>query len=67
VSDMNLPGYDDWKTHNPDDDCGCEFCGASRWECRAGWQPEFCTGECGCSWRDPDYERDKMRDERMER
>jgi hypothetical protein len=23
----DLPGYDDWKTHNPDDD-RCEFCGA---------------------------------------
>ena len=23
-----LPGYDDWKTHNPDDD-RCEFCGAN--------------------------------------
>lgn len=58
-----LPGYDDWKTHNPDDD-RCEFCGVHPRECRGGWQPDLCTGECGRSWRDPDYEYDKMRDER---
>jgi hypothetical protein len=58
----NLPGYDAWKTHNPADDC-CEFCGVHSQECRGGWQPERCNGECGRSWRDPDAERD----ERMER
>lgn len=47
-----LPGYDDWKTHNPDDD-RCEFCGVHPRECRGGWQPDLCTGECGRSWRDP--------------
>ena len=59
---MNLPGYDDWKTHNPDDD-RCEFCGAAPWESRGGWQPAGCTGECRTSWRDPDHEYEKMRDE----
>lgn len=58
-----LPGYDDWKTHNPDDD-RCEFCGASPSECRAGWQPDACTGECGQQWRDPDRERDEAIDNR---
>ena len=33
---MNLPGYDDWKTHNPADDC-CEYCGADPRYCRGGW------------------------------
>ncbi len=56
-------GYDDWKTHNPDDD-RCEFCGAHPNESRHGWAPEACTGKCRTSWRDPDYEYDKMRDER---
>jgi hypothetical protein len=54
--------YDDWKTHNPDDD-RCEFCGVAPWECRGGWQPDQCTGECHQSWRDPDAEYEKMRDE----
>ncbi len=59
-----LPGYDEWKTHNPDDD-RCEFCGAPPEACRLGWQPDCCTGECGRSWRDPDAEYDEMRDEQM--
>jgi hypothetical protein len=58
-----LPGYDAWKTHNPDDD-RCEFCGVHPRECSGGWQPARCTGECGRGWRDPDYEYDQMRDER---
>jgi len=41
----------------------CEFCGAAPWECRGGWQPNNCTGECGKGWRDPDHEYEKMRDE----
>lgn len=57
-----LPGYDDWKTHNPDDD-RCEFCGVHERQCRDGWQPDQCTGECGQSWRDPDAEYERMRDE----
>lgn len=57
-----LPGYDDWKTHNPDDD-RCEFCGAHHRECSAGWQPDRCTGECGKRWRDPDAEYEAARDE----
>lgn len=61
---MSLPGYDAWKTHNPDDDC-CSYCGAMPWECRAGWQPERCTGQCGIKWRDPDDEYDRMRDDKM--
>jgi hypothetical protein len=52
--------YDDWKTHNPDDD-RCEFCGAAPWESRGGWQPSGCNGECRTSWRDPDHEYEKMR------
>jgi len=59
----DLPGYDDWKTHNPDDD-RCEHCGAHPNESRAGWAPQNCTGKCGTSWRDPDYEYDRMRDRR---
>lgn len=59
---MDLPGYDDWKTHNPADDC-CEFCGADPRYCRAGWEPDGCTGECGKVWRDPDAERDRIRDD----
>ena len=58
----DLPGYDSWKTHNPDDD-RCEFCGAHERECRAGWQPDCCTGECRRTWRDPDAEYEKSRDE----
>lgn len=54
--------YDDWKTHNPDDD-RCEFCGVHPRECRGGWQPDRCTGECSQSWRDPDAEYEKMRDD----
>lgn len=61
---MNLPGYDSWKQHNPDDD-RCEFCGADpRIEGGDGWQPRNCTGECRRSWRDPDAEYDALRDER---
>lgn len=56
-----LPGYDAWKTHNPDDDC-CEFCGAL--PKRGGWQPDECTGECQRGWRDPDAEYDRRRDEK---
>lgn len=63
---MELPGYDEWKTHNPDDD-RCEFCGANPDDCRAGWQPECCTGECGQGWRDPDAENDARRDDAMDR
>lgn len=54
--------YDDWKTHNPDDD-RCEFCGVHPRECRGGWQPDACTGECGQKWRDPDAEREMERDD----
>lgn len=54
--------YDDWKTHNPDDD-RCEFCGAHPHESRSGWAPRDCTGKCRTSWLDPDYEYEKMRDE----
>lgn len=57
---MDLPGYDAWKTSNPDDD-RCEFCGVHRRECREGWQPRTCTGECKRGWRDPDYEYEKMK------
>lgn len=59
---MSLSGYDDWKTHNPDDD-RCEFCGANPHESRGGWQPEGCNGGCHIVWRDPDQEYEKMRDE----
>ena len=59
---MNLPGYDEWKTHDPADDC-CEFCGADPRYCR-GWQPNECTGECGQRFRDPDAEYEAMRDDR---
>jgi len=58
---MDLPGYDAWKTHNPDDD-RCEFCGADPRYCK-GWQPDACTGECGIGWRDPDAEYDRRRDD----
>lgn len=55
--------YDDWKTHNPDDD-RCEHCGAAPWEFRrGGWQPGPCTGECRQQFRDPDAEYEAMRDE----
>lgn len=53
--------YDQWKTHNPDDD-RCEHCGAAPFEMRSGCQPERCTGECGRGWRDPDYEYERMRE-----
>lgn len=59
---MGLPGYDEWKTRNPDDD-RCEFCGAHPREYRGGWQPSNCNGACGQTWRDPDFEYDQMRDE----
>lgn len=49
---MTLPGYDAWKTHNPDDDRS------------AACTSDECSGECGRAWRDPDYERDKTKDER---
>jgi hypothetical protein len=58
----DLPGYDDWKTHNPDDDL-CEFCGAHFRETRGGWMPVQCTRECDRNWRDPDFEYDRRRDE----
>jgi hypothetical protein len=58
---VSITGYDDWKTHNPDDD-RCEHCGADPRGTK-GWAPEDCTGKCGTSWRDPDYEYDRMRDE----
>lgn len=60
---MNLPGYDEWKTHNPDDD-RCQFCGAEPGSVSGGWQPSGCTGECRRKWRDPDAEREARRDER---
>jgi hypothetical protein len=60
----DLPGYDEWKTHNPEDD-RCEYCGAYPSECRGGWAPSICTGECGRGWRDPDFERDQARDDEM--
>lgn len=59
---MDLHGYDDRKTHNPDDD-RCEFCGAYPLEYRCGWAPSFCTGECGRGRRDPDFERDQSRED----
>lgn len=59
---MSIPGYDDWKTHNPDDD-RCEHCGADPRYCRGGWQPDECTGECGIRFRDPDYELEMRRDD----
>lgn len=59
---MSLPGYDAWKTHNPDDD-RCEHCGVHPRECRDGWQPSECNGECGKRWRDPDEEYERMRDD----
>jgi hypothetical protein len=52
--------YDDWKTHNPDDD-RCELC--IRGSVAGSWQPHCCTGQCERIWRDPDYEYEKMRDE----
>lgn len=55
-----LPGYDAWKTRDPRED-HCEFCGVHARQCRAGWQPDECTGECGQTWRDPDAEYDAMR------
>lgn len=54
-----IPGYDSWKTHNPDDD-RCEFCDALQ---QGGWQPDECTGECGRRWRDPDYEHDRKQED----
>jgi hypothetical protein len=53
--------YDDWKTHNEDDD-RCEYCGATL-KHGAGWQPDQCTGDCRVVWRDPDAEYEKMRDD----
>ena len=55
----SLPGYDNWLTHNPDDD-RCEHCGALP---SSGWEPSECTGECGVKWRDPDAEYERRRDE----
>lgn len=57
----DLPGYDEWKTRDPDEG-RCEFCGANLRR-RDGWQPDACTGECGRSWRDPDAEYEAMRDD----
>jgi hypothetical protein len=59
---VRLMSYDDWKTHNPDDD-RCEFCGVAPWQCRGGWQPDQCTGECRQNWRDPDAEYEAKRDD----
>lgn len=53
--------YDNWKTHNPDDD-RCEYCGAHPRDF-FGWQPTQCSGECRQSFRDPDFEYEQMRDE----
>lgn len=62
---MNLPGYDAWKLMSPEDENPqCEFCGASEYEIRGGWQPKQCDGECGRRWRDPDHELEAMRDDR---
>ncbi len=61
----DLPGYDQWKQHDPNDD-RCEFCGALPHERLGGWQPTCCTGKCHISWRDPDFEYDQMRDEKDE-
>lgn len=58
----DLPGYDDWKTSDPSDDC-CQHCGVDFRSCRSGWQPGECTGECRRAWRDPDDEYERMRDE----
>lgn len=62
---MTLPGYDNWKTTNPDDD-RCEHCGAFPYEVGSGWQPSRCNGGCGLSWRDPDAERDAALDQDTE-
>lgn len=62
---MNLPNYDDWKTHDPADD-NCEHCGASPYAARDGWRPDRCTGECRRSWRDPDAERDAKNEQEHE-
>jgi len=60
---MDLPGYDDWKTHDRDAE-RCEYCGVHPTETpRGGWQPHCCTGQCGLIWKDPDAEYEKMRDE----
>lgn len=59
---MDLPGYDAWKLASPDDD-RCEFCGVHERSCRAGWQPDECTGQCGQRWRDPDAEMEAKRDD----
>jgi hypothetical protein len=37
----DLPGYDDWKTGDPDGS-RCEFCGVSERGRRKGWQPDRC-------------------------
>lgn len=60
-----LPGYDAWKTRDPRDD-NCEFCGATPYACRGGWQPEDCTGECRRAWRDPDASYEAERERRDE-
>jgi hypothetical protein len=59
-----LPGYDDWKTRDPDED-RCEYCGVSL-RGLDGWQPDRCTGECRRSWRDADAEYDAWRDVRSD-
>lgn len=58
----SLPGYDEWKTRDPDEG-RCEFCGVHASECRSGWRPSRCTGECDLSWRDPDTEYEAARDD----
>lgn len=60
---MSLPGYDEWKTTDPDDG-RCEFCGVHERDCRDGWEPDCCIGKCGRHWRDPDYERDLRNEDR---
>jgi len=52
---MDLPGYDAWKTADPDEG-RCEICGTR--EGGDGWQPDRCDGECRRVWRDPDAEND---------
>ena len=59
---MDLSGYDEWKTRDPDDD-RCEFCGTR--EGGDGWQPDACDGKCRRVWRDADDENDARRDDRM--
>ncbi len=57
----DLPGYDAWKTRDPDED-RCEFCGVNMRYADMRFGPDECTGECGRRFDDPD----RARDERMD-